>query len=183
MNTPPARHDPLEFEITFCVRGVVSPTLANIYLHYTFDLWADQWRRHHARGNVVLVRYADDTVAGFEYETDAKRFLADLRERLEKFALSLNPDKTRLIEFGRFAAERRARRSSDVVPKRTQALGVGRHCVVRQIATHHLSQPSALPLAALASATKSEGLHDVGSCRTTRGSISALRANNSSLAA
>ena len=90
--------------------AVISPTLANIYLHYTFDLWADQWRRHHARGNVVLVRYADDTVAGFEYETDAKRFLADLRERLEKFALSLHPDKTRLIEFGRFAADRRARR-------------------------------------------------------------------------
>src|SRR5258706_8286075 len=90
--------------------AVVSPTLANIYLHYTFDLWADQWRRHHARGNVVLVRYADDSVAGFEYETDAKRFLADLRERLEKFKLSLHPDKTRLIEFGRFAAERRARR-------------------------------------------------------------------------
>ena len=90
--------------------SVVSPTLANIYLHYTFDLWADQWRRHHARGNVVFVRYADDTVAGFEYESDAKRFLADLRERLEKFALSLHPDKTRLIEFGRFAAERRARR-------------------------------------------------------------------------
>jgi Reverse transcriptase (RNA-dependent DNA polymerase) len=83
--------------------AVVSPTLANIYLHYTFDLWADRWRRQHARGNVVLVRYADDTVAGFEYETDAKRFLADLRERLEKFALSLHPDKTRLIEFGRFA--------------------------------------------------------------------------------
>jgi group II intron reverse transcriptase/maturase len=90
--------------------AVVSPTLANIYLHYTFDLWADRWRRHHARGNVVIVRYADDTVAGFEYETDAKRFLADLRERLEKFALSLHPDKTRLIEFGRFAAERRVRR-------------------------------------------------------------------------
>jgi group II intron reverse transcriptase/maturase len=90
--------------------AVISPTLANIYLHYTFDLWADQWRRHHARGNVVLVRYADDTVAGFEHETDAKRFLADLRERLEKFALSLHPDKTRLIEFGRFAADRRARR-------------------------------------------------------------------------
>jgi RNA-directed DNA polymerase len=82
---------------------VVSPTLANIYLHYTFDLWADQWRRHHARGNVVLVRYADDSVTGFEYETDAKHFLADLRERLEKFELSLHPDKTCLIEFGRFA--------------------------------------------------------------------------------
>ena len=87
--------------------AVVSPTLANIYLHYTFDLWADQWRRHHARGNLVLMRYADDSVVGFEYETDAKRFLADLRERLEKFKLSLHPDKTRLIEFGRFAAERR----------------------------------------------------------------------------
>ena len=90
--------------------AVLSPTLANLYLHYTFDLWADWWRRHQARGNVVLVRYADDTVAGFEYESDARRFLADLRERLEKFALSLHPDKTRLIEFGRFAAERRARR-------------------------------------------------------------------------
>ena len=89
---------------------MTSPTLANIYLHYTFNLWADQWRRRYARGNVVLVRYADDTVAGFEHESDARRFLADLRERLEKFALSLNPDKTRLIEFGRFAAERRARR-------------------------------------------------------------------------
>jgi RNA-directed DNA polymerase len=90
--------------------SVVSPTLANIYLHYTFDLWADQWRRHRARGNVVFVRYADDAVAGFEYESDAKQFLVDLRVRLEKFALSLHPDKTRLIEFGRFAAERRARR-------------------------------------------------------------------------
>ena len=90
--------------------AVISPTLANVYLHYVFDLWADWWRRHHARGNVVFVRYADDTVAGFEYESDAKRFLANLRERLEKFALSLHPEKTRLIEFGRFAAERRARR-------------------------------------------------------------------------
>jgi len=78
---------------------VVSPTLANIYLHYTFDLWADQWRRHHARGNVVLVRYADDSVAGFEYETEAKRFLADLRERLEKFKLSLHPNTTSDYRF------------------------------------------------------------------------------------
>lgn len=89
--------------------SVISPLLANIYLHYSFDLWADQWRRRHARGNVVYVRYADDSVAGFEYEHDAKRFLEDLRERMEKFALSLHPDKTRLIEFGRFAAERRKR--------------------------------------------------------------------------
>jgi hypothetical protein len=79
-------------------------------LAWLCELPSVKTQRHHARGNVVLVRYADDTVAGFEYETDAKRFLADLHERLEKFALSLNPDKTRLIEFGRFAAERRARR-------------------------------------------------------------------------
>jgi group II intron reverse transcriptase/maturase len=90
--------------------AVISPTLANIYLHYTFDLWAEWWRHHEAHGNVIYVRYADDIVAGFEHESDAVRFLADLRERLEKFALSLHPDKTRLIEFGRFAAENRKQR-------------------------------------------------------------------------
>ena len=84
--------------------AVASPLLANIYLHYVFDLWADRWRRHHARGNVIFVRYADDIVAGFEYEADAKRFHADAQQRMEQFALSLHPDKTRLIEFGRFAA-------------------------------------------------------------------------------
>jgi group II intron reverse transcriptase/maturase len=90
--------------------AVVSPTLANIYLHYSFDLWAERWRHHEARGNVIYVRYADDIVAGFEHESDAVRFLADLRERLEKFALSLHPDKTRLIEFGRHAADNRKKR-------------------------------------------------------------------------
>jgi group II intron reverse transcriptase/maturase len=90
--------------------AVVSPTLANIYLHYTFDLWAERWRHHEAHGNVIYVRYADDVVAGFEHENDAVRFLAELRERLEKFALSLHPDKTRLIEFGRHAADDRKKR-------------------------------------------------------------------------
>jgi RNA-directed DNA polymerase len=90
--------------------AVASPLLANIYLHYVFDLWADQWRKRHARGQVILVRYADDIVMGFEHEGEARRFLADLRQRMEKFALALHPDKTRLIEFGRYAAERRARR-------------------------------------------------------------------------
>jgi RNA-directed DNA polymerase len=90
--------------------SVVSPTLANVYLHYCFDLWAERWRHRQARGNVTYVRYADDIVAGFEYEDDAERFLADLRERLEKFALTLHPEKTRLIEFGRLAADNRARR-------------------------------------------------------------------------
>ena len=78
---------------------------ANVYLHYVFDLWADQWRRRHARGDVILVRFADDFVAGFEHREDAERFLADLRERFAEFGLELHPDKTRLIEFGRFAAE------------------------------------------------------------------------------
>jgi RNA-directed DNA polymerase len=90
--------------------AVASPLLANIYLHYVVDLWADQWRKRHARGQVILVRYADDIVMGFEHEGEARRFLADLRQRMEKFALALHPDKTRLIEFGRYAAERRARR-------------------------------------------------------------------------
>lgn len=90
--------------------AVISPLLANIYLHYVFDLWAQQWRRRHARGAVIIVRYADDIVAGFEHEADAKRFLADMCERMQQFALELNPEKTRLIEFGRRAAANRERR-------------------------------------------------------------------------
>src|SRR5712691_8269979 len=68
--------------------AVISPLLANIYLHYALDLWARQWRHRHAQGNVIIVRYADDLVTGFEHRTDAERFLAALRERLESFALS-----------------------------------------------------------------------------------------------
>ena len=79
----------------------VSPLLANVYLHYVFDLWADWWRRRHARGDVIIVRFADDFIVGFEYQEDAQRFLAELRERFAKFGLELHPDKTRLIEFGR----------------------------------------------------------------------------------
>ncbi|WP_433994614.1 group II intron reverse transcriptase/maturase [Bradyrhizobium lablabi] len=90
--------------------SVISPLLANVYLHYVFDLWAERWRRHEATGDMILVRYADDIVVGFEHEADARRFWDDMRKRFEEFSLSLNPEKTRLIEFGRFAAERRARR-------------------------------------------------------------------------
>jgi group II intron reverse transcriptase/maturase len=90
--------------------AVASPLLANIYLHYVFDLWANRWRKHHAQGHVIIVRYADDIVVGFEHEAEAKRFLMDLRQRMEQFALSLHPEKTRLIEFGRLAAKNRARR-------------------------------------------------------------------------
>ena len=90
--------------------SVISPLLANVYLHYVFDLWAERWRRHEATGDMILMRYADDIVVGFEHEADARRFWDDMRKRFKEFSLSLNPDKTRLIEFGRFAAERRARR-------------------------------------------------------------------------
>src|SRR6202040_3322877 len=87
--------------------SVISPILANIYLHYCFDLWAERWRRQEARGDMIVVRYADDHVVGFEYEGDARRFLDAMHDRLGEFALSLHPDKTRLIEFGRFAANDR----------------------------------------------------------------------------
>src|SRR2546421_6638286 len=90
--------------------SVISPLLANIYLHYTFDLWANRWRRQEARGGMIVVRYADDLVAGFEHEDDARRFLDAMRDRLGEFQLTLHPDKTRLIEFGRFAATDRKRR-------------------------------------------------------------------------
>ena len=90
--------------------GSISPLLANVYLHYVFDLWVQRWRRTQARGDVVVARFADDFVAGFEHREEAIRFLAELRERFARFGLSLHPDKTRLIEFGRFAAtNRRAR--------------------------------------------------------------------------
>jgi group II intron reverse transcriptase/maturase len=90
--------------------AVVSPLLANIYLHYAFDLWANRWRKHHAQGHIIIVRYADDIVVGFEHEAEARCFLMNLRQRMEQFALSLHPEKTRLIEFGRFAAKNRTRR-------------------------------------------------------------------------
>jgi RNA-directed DNA polymerase len=90
--------------------SVISPLLANIYMFYAFDLWAERWRRRRATGDMIIVRYADDFIVGFEHEADARRFLDEMRERLGKFALTLHPEKTRLIEFGRFAADNRKRR-------------------------------------------------------------------------
>jgi len=90
--------------------AVISPLLANLYLHYVFDLWANHWRRHGARGDVKIVRYADDFIVGFQHRDDAERFLRALRRRMEKFGLVLHSTKTRLIEFGRFAARERRRR-------------------------------------------------------------------------
>jgi RNA-directed DNA polymerase len=89
--------------------AVASPLLANVFLHYVFDLWAAQWRRREAKGNVIFVRYADDIVAGFEHEADARRFWDAMRTRLEQFALELHEDKTRLLAFGRYAAAARER--------------------------------------------------------------------------
>jgi len=104
-----------------------SPLLANVYLHYVFDLWAHRWRIRHARGDVVIVRFADDAVVGFEYRQDAERFWADLRERLAKFSLELNADKTRLIRFGRFAAQQRKERGLGK-PETFQFLGFTHIC-------------------------------------------------------
>lgn len=90
--------------------AVISPLLANVYLHYVFDLWVEAWRNKNARGDVIVIRYADDFVTGFEERADAERFLEDLRERLARFGLELHAEKTRLIEFGRFAVSNRKER-------------------------------------------------------------------------
>jgi len=105
----------------------ISPLLANVYLHYVFDQWAHQWRQRHTRGDVILVRFADDYIAGFEHQQDAERFLADLRDRFAQFGLELHPDKTRLIEFGKFAAERRKQRG-DGKPETFEFLGFTHIC-------------------------------------------------------
>lgn len=107
--------------------ATVSPLLANIYLHYSFDLWAEQWRRKHARGDMIIVRYADDLVLGFEHEADARRFREELRQRLAQFGLELHPDKTRLIEFGRFA-DRDRRRRGQGKPETFDFLGFTHMC-------------------------------------------------------
>ena len=90
--------------------AVASPLLANVYLHYVFDLWAERWRRREAKGNVIILRYADDIVVGFQHEADARRFWDAMRLRFEQFSLALHPEKTRLLEFGRQAAANRMQR-------------------------------------------------------------------------
>ncbi len=107
--------------------AVVSPLIANVYLHYTFDLWADVWRRKMANGDVIIVRYADDLVMGFQHWADAVRFLEEFKERLAKFGLELHPDKTRLIEFGRYAARDRKQRGEGK-PETFNFLGFTHYC-------------------------------------------------------
>ncbi len=105
----------------------VSPLLANVYLHHVLDLWADWWRRRHAHGDVIIVRFADDFIVGFEHRDDAERFGTELRGRLARFGLELHPDKTRLIEFGRYAAGNRAARG-DGKPETFDFLGFTHIC-------------------------------------------------------
>jgi group II intron reverse transcriptase/maturase len=107
--------------------GSISPLLANIYLHYVFDLWIQQWRKKQAHGQLIVVRYADDFVVGFEHRREAEQFLADLKQRFAQFGLELHPDKTRLIEFGRFAASNRNRRGEGK-PETFDFLGFTHSC-------------------------------------------------------
>jgi len=107
--------------------SVISPMLANVYLHYVFDLWAQQWRKRRATGDMIVVRYADDIVLGFQNRGDAERFLQDWRERLRKFGLELHPDKTRLMEFGRYAVANRKQRGEGK-PETFNFLGFTRIC-------------------------------------------------------
>ena len=107
--------------------GSASPLLANVYLHYVFDLWAHQWRNREARGDVIIVRFADDVVVGFQHRSDAERFRVEVEKRFRRFHLELHPDKTRLIEFGRYAAERRESRGSSK-PETFNFLGLTHVC-------------------------------------------------------
>jgi RNA-directed DNA polymerase len=107
--------------------AVISPILANVYLHYVFDLWSHQWRRQKAHGDMIIIRYADDSVLGFEVEHEAKRFLQDLQERLQAFGLTLHPDKTKLIRFGRDAIRDR-KRLGERKPETFDFLGFTHFC-------------------------------------------------------
>lgn len=111
--------------------AVISPLLANIYLHYVFDLWAQQWRRRQSNGDMIVIRYADDTILGFEHRKDAEQFLNDLHVRLMQFGLNLHPGKTRLIEFGKDAIDDRARRGEGK-PDTFDFLGFTHYCAKRR---------------------------------------------------
>jgi len=120
--------------------AVVSPLLANVYLHYVFDLWVQQWRRKFATGEIIVVRYADDFLVGFQHRHEAERFQNELRERLLMFGLVLHPDKTRLLEFGRFAAENRRKRGQGK-PETFDFLGFTHACgLKRQTRKFHVKR-------------------------------------------
>jgi hypothetical protein len=118
-------------EVIFCVQAVISPLLANVYLHYVFDLWVEAWRKKVADGDVIVVRYADDLVVGFEHRAEAERFLKEFQERLAKFGLELHAEKTRLIEFGRFARNNRQARGEGE-PESFTFLGFTHYCGINR---------------------------------------------------
>jgi group II intron reverse transcriptase/maturase len=120
----------LETEVGSPQGATISPLLANIYLHYVLDLWVQRWRTRHAQGDVIIVRYADDFIVGFEHRADADGFLSELRERLAKFRLELHPDKTRLLAFGRFARARRQASRQAGAPETFNFLGLTHICGV-----------------------------------------------------
>jgi group II intron reverse transcriptase/maturase len=118
----------IQSEVGTVQGGSISPLLANIYLHYVFDLWIQRWRQKQARGDVIVVRFADDFVVGFEHRVEAERFLTELRERFAYFGLELHPEKTRLIEFGRFARSNRQKRGDRGAPESFNFLGFTHSC-------------------------------------------------------
>ena len=118
----------IQSEVGTVQGGSISPLLANIYLHYVFDLWVQRWRQKQARGDVVVVRFADDFVVGFQHRLEAERFLAELRERFARFGLELHPEKTRLIEFGRYARQNRSDRGDGGAPGTFNFLGFTHSC-------------------------------------------------------
>jgi RNA-directed DNA polymerase len=117
----------VQSEIGTVQGGSISPLLSNVYLHYVLDLWVQRWKRKQARGEVILVRFADDFVAGFQHRHEAERFLAELRERFARFGLQLHADKTRIVEFGRFAEQNRRKRG-DGKPGTFNFLGFTHSC-------------------------------------------------------
>jgi RNA-directed DNA polymerase len=117
----------VEQEIGAPQGAVISPILANIYLHYVYDLWINQWRKHNATGDIIVIRYADDTILGFQYKRDADSLLKLLESRLAGFSLSLHPAKTRLLQFGRYAQERRAKNGKGK-PETFDFLGFTHYC-------------------------------------------------------
>jgi RNA-directed DNA polymerase len=131
---PYISEDLLKLEVIYCVGGVISPMLANIFLHYILDLWVNSWRRKHAGGDVIIVRYADDFVMGFQHRHEADQFLNALKARLDQFGLALHPEKTRLIEFGRFAAENRHKRGKGK-PESFDFLGFTHICTKTRLGT------------------------------------------------
>jgi RNA-directed DNA polymerase len=136
--------------------SVISPLLANVFLHYVFDLWVKQWRKTTAEGDVIVVRYADDFVLSFQHSSDARRFLYELRKRFARFGLELHPEKTRLIEFGRYAAERRQERRESK-PETFDFLGFTHYCgTTRKGAFQLKRKPIAKRLRAKLEAIKQE---------------------------